>query len=130
MAYAEGNVMQRPRSVRALVVAALLAGAGVGSVVATTAESATAATSASCPWMNPKLSPDTRAAMVVKRMTLAQKISELYGRGDFTHYGAANEIPAIPSLCIPEQVFNDAGAGLGDAKLLAKKLSCFISRVE
>jgi beta-glucosidase len=68
--------------------------------------------------MNTRLSPERRADMVVKRMTLAQKIAELYGRGDIVHYGAANDIPAIPSLCIPEQVSNDAGAGLGDLQLL------------
>jgi beta-glucosidase len=68
--------------------------------------------------MNTHLSPDVRAHELVAHMTLAQKISELYGRGDFTHYGAANSIPGIPSLCIPVQVENDAGAGLGDVQLL------------
>lgn len=66
--------------------------------------------------MNRQLSPYRRAEMLVARMTLAQKVSELYGRGDITHYGAANDIPGIPALCVPEQVSNDAGAGLGDVQ--------------
>ncbi|HEX3899478.1 MAG TPA: glycoside hydrolase family 3 C-terminal domain-containing protein, partial [Mycobacteriales bacterium] len=107
-------------ALRTLLATALLAGSGVGLVAATAAPSASATASAStgCPWMNTKLSPARRAHMLVAHMTLAQKISELYGRGDLTHYGAANDVPGIPSLCIPEQVENDAGAGLGDAQLL------------
>jgi beta-glucosidase len=80
--------------------------------------STAAAASTKCPWMNKQLSPDVRARMVVKRMTLEQKIGQLYGRGDITHYGAANYIPGIPELCVPDQVSNDAGAGLGDVQLL------------
>jgi beta-glucosidase len=104
--------------VRTLVATTLVAGSGFGLIATTSAPAASAATPASCPWLNTHLSPDRRAHMLVARMTLAQKISELYGRGDITHYGAANSIPAIPSLCIPAQVENDAGAGLGDAQLL------------
>ncbi len=33
------------------------------------------------PWMNPSLSPDQRASMVVKQMTLDEKISLLHGTG-------------------------------------------------
>ena len=33
------------------------------------------------PWMNPKLSPDERAAMVLKEMTLDEKIDLLHGMG-------------------------------------------------
>src|SRR5258707_6469317 len=36
---------------------------------------------ASHPWMNPSLSPDERAAMVVKEMTLDEKITLLHGTG-------------------------------------------------
>ncbi len=31
-------------------------------------------------------------------------------------FGAAGYIPAIPSLCVPALVLNDAGSGLGDAQ--------------
>ncbi|HWA67001.1 MAG TPA: glycoside hydrolase family 3 C-terminal domain-containing protein [Mycobacteriales bacterium] len=113
--------MQRnTRPLRILLATTVLAASGIGLATATGASAAPAAGSASaaCPWLNPHLSASRRAHMVVARMTLAQKISELYGRGDITHYGAANDVPAIPSLCIPEQVSNDAGAGLGDVQLL------------
>src|ERR1051326_8544462 len=33
------------------------------------------------PWMNPGLSPDQRAAMVVREMTMDEKISLLHGTG-------------------------------------------------
>ncbi|HEX3899459.1 MAG TPA: glycoside hydrolase family 3 C-terminal domain-containing protein [Mycobacteriales bacterium] len=107
-------------TLRALLATTLLGGSGIGLVATTAPSSASAATSAdaSCPWMNQSLSPAVRAHELVRHMTFDQKISELYGRGDLVHYGAANSIPAIPSLCIPQQVFNDAGAGLGDAQLL------------
>ena len=41
----------------------------------------------------------------------------LAGRGDVTYYGTANVIPGNPRLCIPALVFNDAGAGIGDAQV-------------
>jgi len=64
--------------------------------------------------MNRHKTPDARAHELVHAMTLDQKVAELYGRGDLKYYGTANDIPAVPSLCIPELVFNDAGAGVGD----------------
>ena len=79
---------------------------------------APSAHAATCPWMDTAKPADQRAHELVAAMSLDQKLSELYGRGDFTHYGAANYIPAIPSLCVPQMVFNDAGAGIGDGKLL------------
>src|SRR2546423_1443233 len=51
------------------------------------------ARAATCPWMDRHKSPDVRAHELVNAMTLDQKIAELYGRGDFTYYGAANHIP-------------------------------------
>ncbi|HVW80580.1 MAG TPA: glycoside hydrolase family 3 C-terminal domain-containing protein [Mycobacteriales bacterium] len=113
-------MQRKARILRALVTTAVLAASGIG-LAATSAASTprtASATTARCPWMNAHLSPQRRARMLVAHMTLPQKISELYGRGDISHYGAANDIPAIPSLCIPEQVSNDAGAGLGDVQLL------------
>src|SRR5260370_9260454 len=35
----------------------------------------------SAPWMNSSLSPDERAALVVKEMTLVEKVSLLHGTG-------------------------------------------------
>jgi beta-glucosidase len=76
--------------------------------------SGSAAQAAGCRWMDRHKSADQRARELVRAMTLDQKVAELYGRGDFTYYGTANDIPAVPALCIPELVFNDAGAGVGD----------------
>jgi beta-glucosidase len=120
------SVKRRDLAVRTALATALIAGSGIGLVASASGPAASAATkpptsesaATQCPWMSTKLSPTKRATMLVKRMSLQQKIDEVYGRGDFSHYGAANFIPAIPSLCIPQQVFNDAGAGLGDAQLL------------
>ena len=105
--------MSGTRFVR-LVLAAALVGAGL--VPALLHVGADSAQAAGCTWMDRHKSPDERAHELVKAMTLDQKIAELYGRGDFTYYGAANDIPAVPALCIPELVFNDAGAGVGDGQ--------------
>src|SRR5206468_9536836 len=71
-----------------LVLALLIATFGVGLTHTTGLPAAAAASgSAKCPWMNPKLSPDVRARMVVKHMTLAQKVSLLYGRSEERRVG-------------------------------------------
>jgi len=101
------------RLARVVVAAALLAGGLTPALLDTGAVTAGAA---GCPWMDKHKSADERAHELVKAMTLDQKIAELYGRGDLTYYGAANDIPAVPALCIPELVFNDAGAGVGDGQ--------------
>src|SRR5947209_5797429 len=103
--------MRTSRVVRA---AAATAVAGALLVPALADTSGSAARAASCPWMDRHKTPDTRAHELVHAMTLDQKVAELYGRGDLTYYGTANDIPAVPALCIPELVFNDAGAGVGD----------------
>ena len=103
----------RSRVVRLSLTAALVA---AGITPALLGSKAVVAGAASCPWMDRHKSPDVRAHELLKVMTLDQKIAELYGRGDFSYYGAANDIPAVPALCIPELVFNDAGAGVGDGQ--------------
>src|SRR3954467_3492426 len=100
--------------VRLSLIAGLAAGVLTPALLPGTGATARAA---ACPWMDRHKSADVRARELVKAMTLDQKISELYGRGDFQHYGAANSIPAIPEVCGPELVFNDAGAGVGDGML-------------
>ena len=48
-------------------------------------------------------------------MTLGDKIAMVHqSEPDSFHYGAAGWIPAIPRLCVPDLVLNDAGAGVGD----------------
>src|SRR4051794_15250002 len=105
--------MARSRLVRLLLGVGVLASAAAPTLTGTAGPAAQAA---SCPWMSTHKSPDERARELVHAMTLDQKVAELYGRGDFTHYGTANDIPAVPALCIPELVFNDAGAGVGDGQ--------------
>jgi beta-glucosidase len=97
-----------------IVVAASVVATGLGAGLA--GHHGTSADAAGCPWMDRHKSANVRAHELVKAMTLDQKIAELYGRGDFTYYGAANDIPAVPELCIPELVFNDAGAGVADGQ--------------
>jgi len=63
------------------------------------------------PWMNSKLSPDDRAALVVKEMTLDEKITLLHGTGmaglspmsrlAANSNGGAGYVPGIPRLGIP-----------------------------
>lgn len=74
------------------------------------------------PWMNPQLSPDQRADMVVKEMSLDEKISMLHGTGMeglsplsplIVHSnGGAGYVPAIPRLGIPAIQMSDAAYGV------------------
>ena len=53
------------------------------------------------PWMNAGLSPDQRADMVLKQMTLDQKISLLHGNG----------MPHVPHWQMPLTAQANGGAG-------------------
>ena len=74
------------------------------------------------PWMNPNLSPDERASMVVKEMTLDEKISLLHGTGmkDLSPMsplaiysnGGAGYTVGIPRLGIPGIQSSDAAYGV------------------
>jgi beta-glucosidase len=66
--------------------------------------------------MDATKSADQRARELVAAMSLDQEISQLYGQGYGKHFGAADYIPGIPELCVPDVVFNDAGAGVGDGQ--------------
>src|SRR5579863_8507502 len=77
---------------------------------------------ASHPWMNTALSPDERAGMVVKEMTLDEKITLLHGTGmvglspmsPLAVYsnGGAGYVPGIPRLGIPAIQMSDAAYGV------------------
>jgi beta-glucosidase len=77
---------------------------------------------ASHPWMNTTLSPDERAAMVVKEMTLDEKITLLHGTGmvglspmsplAVHSNGGAGYVPGIPRLGIPAIQMSDAAYGI------------------
>jgi beta-glucosidase len=74
------------------------------------------------PWSNTSLSPDERAAMVVKEMTLDEKITLLHGTGmlglspmsplAISSNGGAGYVPAIPRLGIPAIQMSDAAYGV------------------
>jgi beta-glucosidase len=98
------------RMLRVLLPTALAVGFSLG-----TGGSASSATS--CPWMNRSLSADQRAEMLLGAMSLSDKISMVHQQYPLDYrYGAAGWIPAIPSLCIPDLVLNDAGQGVGDGQ--------------
>jgi beta-glucosidase len=68
--------------------------------------------------MDSSQSPDQRASELVRVMTLDQKIQMVHQYiADGVTFGAAGYIPAIPSLCVPALVLNDAGSGLADEQI-------------
>ncbi len=74
------------------------------------------------PWMNTSLSPDERAALVVKEMTLDEKVSLLHGTGlkglgpvsplAVGSNGGAGYVVGIPRLGIPAIQMSDAAYGV------------------
>ena len=74
------------------------------------------------PWSNSSLSPDERASMVVKEMTLEEKISLLHGTGmaglspmsplAVESNGGAGYVVGIPRLGIPALQMSDAAYGV------------------
>jgi beta-glucosidase len=105
----------RYRPLAAALAATVLAGLA-GAATAGGLETGRAA-GAGCPWMKTSLSPNARAKLLLHAMTLSEKVAMTYQRYPLDyHYGAAGWIPAIPALCIPDLVFNDAGQGVGDGQ--------------
>ena len=74
------------------------------------------------PWMNTKLSPDERAALVLQEMTLDEKITMLHGTGmkglgpisplARDSNGGAGYVVGIPRLGIPAIQISDAAYGV------------------
>ena len=74
------------------------------------------------PWMDKSLSPDERASMLVKEMTLEEKISLLHGTGmkglgplspqHADSIGGAGYVPGIERLGIPALQISDAAYGV------------------
>ncbi len=84
---------------------------------------AAAQTQPNRPWMNTSLSPDERAALVLKEMTLGEKLSLLHGNGMAREpqwtmpltrdsNGGAGYINPIPRLGIPAVDVSDAAYGV------------------
>jgi beta-glucosidase len=115
----------------ALALAAVCAGAGQGYAQRTVAQhrqmeqqqAHARADLAAMPWMNTSLSPDQRADLVLKQMTLDEKISLLHGNG-MAHAGnwqmpltkmsngGAGYIAPIERLGIPAINMSDAAYGV------------------
>src|SRR6185312_6964803 len=74
------------------------------------------------PWMNPRLSPDARAELVLKKMSLDEQIGLLHGQFP-TFMGkrppgvqmSAGYVPGIPRLGIPDLTESDASLGVASA---------------
>ncbi len=78
------------------------------------------------PWMNPSLSPEERAELVLKQLTLDEKLALLHGNGmahaeqwqmplsNLTN-GGAGYVEGVKRLGIPPLVISDAGYGVRDS---------------
>jgi len=111
---------------RALLGAALLIGlASAAAVQSADAQTADAQTEMSPkPWMNPALSPDQRADLVIQAMTQAEKLTLVYGyfatdqswkgyvRPKESLADSAGFVNGIPRLGVPNQWQTDAGVGV------------------
>jgi beta-glucosidase len=77
---------------------------------------------ATMPWMNPALDADTRADMMVKQMTLGEKIQLVHGIGwgplrqgayvPAADNGGAGFVPGIPRLGLPDINLADSAVGI------------------
>lgn len=81
------------------------------------------AQSAGQPWMNPKLSPDRRADLVIAKMSLDEQIALLHG--DFPGFMpkrpegvqiSAGYVAGLPRLGIPALTESDASLGVANAR--------------
>jgi beta-glucosidase len=78
------------------------------------------------PWMNPKLSPEERTELVLKQLTLDEKLALLHGNG-MAHVpnwqmpltqlanGGAGYVEGVKRLGIPPLVISDAAYGVRDS---------------
>ncbi|HMK21130.1 MAG TPA: glycoside hydrolase family 3 C-terminal domain-containing protein [Terriglobales bacterium] len=90
--------------------------------VAAMAQPAAAPLPAPRPWMDPRLSPDQRATLVLKEMALDEKVSMLHGTGmkDLSPIsplaiysnGGAGYVVGVPRLGIPDLQMSDAAYGV------------------
>ena len=94
---------------------------GMGSMMPCAAQTS-AQPAASQPWMNAALDPDTRADMMVKAMTLDEKIQLVHGIGwgplragspvPAADNGGAGFVPGIPRLGLPDINLADSAVGI------------------
>jgi beta-glucosidase len=95
------------------------------------------------PWENRSLSPDERADLVIEKMTLDEKIQLLHGLGWETLFGpppesgpgiravrsAAEFIPGIPRLGIPDLQMTDSVVGVSNAGVKSRYATALPSAV-
>ena len=124
MTFIRGSRTRRLPGIAAAAFLAVLLPAGLASAASASAGSAsagsaaargaarTAASSASCPWLNQSLTVSQRVQMLLAKMTLADKINMVTGAGTSQPY--VFYISAIPSLCIPAMGEEDGPVGVGD----------------
>ena len=98
----------------------------IAAVALISAASIAAAQNSDRPWMNPSLSPEERADLVLKQLTLDEKLSLLHGNG-MAHApqwqmplskltnGGAGYVEGVERLGIPPLVISDAGYGVRDS---------------
>ncbi len=113
--------MSRLTLAAAPLLAVLLAAGGI-------AFAQTTAAAPNRPWMNPSLSPDERADLVIKELTLPEKIQLVHGIGwgplrqgesvPADNNGGAGEVLGIPRLGIPSIQQADSAVG---ARMAAKE---------
>ncbi len=84
-------------------------------------------TTSTGPWMNANLSPDERAEMVLKQLTLDEKIALLHGNGmahadahwqmplTYLANGGAGYVEGVPRLGIPPLYISDAAYGVRES---------------
>ncbi len=93
---------------------------------ALSAASVVAAQSTDRPWIKPGLAPEERAELVLKQMTLDEKLALLHGNGmahapqwqmPLTHLanGGAGYVEGVQRLGIPPLLISDAGYGVRDS---------------
>ncbi len=101
-------------------------GALAGLLISVASVGSLAAQNADQPWMNSSLSPQDRAELVLKQMTLEEKISLLHGNGmehapqwqmPLTHIsnGGAGYVEGVKRLGIPPLFISDAAYGVRDS---------------
>jgi beta-glucosidase len=106
-----------PRPVRSALWALC---AAVTAVTAALSASAPAKGAAACPWMNAKMKPGQRAAMLLAAMSTSEKLALLTGVDPHAALGVADGplyvgyVPGNAGLCIPPLTLNDGPAGVAD----------------
>ena len=97
-----------------LVVAACTLSASASTASAAPAKANSASRPASHSWTNPSLSPEQRTTLLIKEMTLDEKITMLHGVHPIPIKGYVGYVPADPRLGIPALTLADGRAGVGN----------------